>query len=306
MPNTNDMASLIADALLGAGIIKKEDFDKAEGIIEEEMRVRTVIGDPITAITENRWGYKQETLNGGQIAYAIEKMQQWAHTCEENGRSTRAVDISHSSLLHRLLSGKPLLEFPPPRAMSYPAYDMVEKEECQIHELWERDKDVIYHCGEQYLCEGPVVVIDQTAEYTWEDKEKKIVTHVPTGLRWQYFEKTAYPVAVAEGKPEDHPYTGKFLRRLPMKYTLFRSFFMGAGSVNEPVKDFGTLKAVKDYIRWNAVDCEWSYVLHDNVKDKDVAWNEPSWKENFGLVRKDGKYMTPEDAEQEKRWEKKE
>jgi hypothetical protein len=274
-----------------------EFHGELRGILQHKDHPETATGDPITAETEGRWGHKQETLSNEQVAYAIDKMQKWAQTCEEHDRGTRAVDISHSSLLCRLLIGKPLLEFPPPRAFSYPAYQMVEQEECQIHELWEREKDTIYSYGEEYPCEGPVVVIDQTAEYTWEDREKKIVLHVPTGLRWQYFEKTAYPVAVAKGKPEDHPYTGKFLRRLPMRYLLQKSFFMGAGSVNEPVKEFGTLKAVKDYIRYNAVDCEWSYTLYDNVLGKEIVWSDVAWKEKYGLTRHKGKYFNKEDYE---------
>ncbi len=153
-------------------------------------------------------------LTQEQVDFAVRQVVQWMRTCEDHNRSTRAVDADHSSLLRRLLHGKPLLEKPPPRRFSYPAWEMVEEAEVQIHDMWEHDRAYVYHDGKEVQVEGPVVVIDQCAEYVWDDKENKIIRHVPTGLRWQYYEKTAYPVAVAQGKVEDHPYEGKFLRRL--------------------------------------------------------------------------------------------
>jgi len=39
------MASLVIDALVDAGVVKKESFDKAATIAAEEIRVRITLGD---------------------------------------------------------------------------------------------------------------------------------------------------------------------------------------------------------------------------------------------------------------------
>jgi len=156
-------------------------------------------------------------LTDEQVEFAVQMVCQWMRVCEDHNRNTRSPDADHSALLRRLLKGKPLLEKPPPRRFSYPAWEMVEEAEVEISELKESDIHTsVYHDGKEVTVDGPVVVIDQCAAYVWDDKEQKIVRHVPTGMRWQYFEKTAYPIWVAKelGKVEDHPYMGKFLRRL--------------------------------------------------------------------------------------------
>lgn len=226
----------------------------------------------------------------------LDAVVKWVETCEENGRDINPINTRKSALLRRLLSGKPALEVPPPKAFSYPRYEMVEEKECQIHDIWEREDDHIYYQDKKIPIQGgTILVIDQCPHYIWEDEDKKIVQHVPSGRRWEYFEKETYPIAVAVGEPKDHPYQGKFLRRLPDRYTLRRSFFMGAGSENEDVKDFGTIERVKEYIRWNAVDCEWSYILRDNSLGREIVWNDPTWEKDFGLYRFNGFYLSKEE-----------
>ena len=56
------------------------------------------------------------------------------------------VDMDHSALLGRLLDGKKLLAFPPPRAYSYPWYQLAEKGHCldlRIHFHALNDKNYV-------------------------------------------------------------------------------------------------------------------------------------------------------------------
>jgi hypothetical protein len=48
MITTTEMAEIIVDAIMGAGLIKPEDFYRARDIAEEELRVRLAIGDKIS------------------------------------------------------------------------------------------------------------------------------------------------------------------------------------------------------------------------------------------------------------------
>ncbi len=50
-----------------------------------------------------------------------------------------SADISHSSLLWRLLTGEPPLEKVPPKSFSYPNYELAEGKEETILEIW-KDK----------------------------------------------------------------------------------------------------------------------------------------------------------------------
>jgi hypothetical protein len=129
---------------------------------------------------------------------------------EDLNRRCNAVDADHSSLLRRLLYGKKKLEKTPPKSMSYPNYSLAEGEETQVHEIWERKDEIGVRTRGN-------VVVDQCAEWEWDDRDKKILMHVPTGDLFQYSEKTCYPVAVAKGTVEDHPYTGKFLKKIGCK-----------------------------------------------------------------------------------------
>lgn len=154
-------------------------------------------------------------LTPEQIDFVIRQVSLWVRTCEDNGRGICTPDVSHSSLLHRLLSGRPLLEKPPPRAFSYPCYEMVEQEEVKIHDFWEMNRDYIFEGGQRISVTPPVVCIDQSPSYVWDDKEQRIIRHVPSGLRWQLHERRVVPAVVPPRNPEDHAYMGKFLRRLP-------------------------------------------------------------------------------------------
>lgn len=63
------------------------------------------------------------------------------------------VDISHSSLLRRIIDGKQIFDVPPPRRFSYPWYELLEKGEGNPHEVWVPTEQAFGF---------PCVVIDQS------------------------------------------------------------------------------------------------------------------------------------------------
>lgn len=98
-----------------------------------------------------------------QIDFAIDCYKKYYRIREDNGyNSPRDVDIDHSSLLRRLLSGKEPLPKPPPKRYSYPSYDLGEGKPVKISELWEYED---------------MVVIDQSKEWKWVDKVQGVLLH---------------------------------------------------------------------------------------------------------------------------------
>ena len=76
-----------------------------------------------------------EALTQDQINFAIQCMAKWIHIRWDNDfGNPNPADVSHSALLHRLLSGKSPLDKPPPKSYSYPDYPMAEGEAVQIDE----------------------------------------------------------------------------------------------------------------------------------------------------------------------------
>lgn len=156
-------------------------------------------------------------LTREQCEFACDMFSKWMRICEDNERGYGPPDVDHSSLLRRLLMGGKLHENPPPLRMSYPAWELVEEKEIEIHDFWEIPEQAIYDCKKNKLYEGPVVVVDQHAAYAWVDKEKKIIRHVRLGIEYEYSEREVVPDVKYLRKglnPEDHKYIGKFLRRL--------------------------------------------------------------------------------------------
>ena len=144
----------------------------------------------------------KEALTAEQCEFACKTFAKWMHVCEDNNRAPVSdADVGHSSLLRRLLMGGILHENPPPKRHSYPAWELVEKQEIEIHELSDYDE----------------LRIDQGGGYEWVDKEKKILRYTRLGIEYEYSERevTPDPKYLAKGlNPEDHKYVGKFLRRL--------------------------------------------------------------------------------------------
>lgn len=104
--------------------------------------------------------------NNAQIDFAVMCFKKYARIRDDNGyRPPSDVDIDHSSLLLRLLSGKEPLPKPPPKRHSYPCYDLGEGKPVRISELW------------QYDDESDKVVIDQSPAWNWIDKTQGILLH---------------------------------------------------------------------------------------------------------------------------------
>jgi hypothetical protein len=139
-------------------------------------------------------------LNQEQIEFACDKFRIWVETCQKYERGTSPVDIDHSALLRRLLAGKPLLENPPPLRFAYPAWEMVEQDEVEIHEIFNS-----HHAPDK-------VVVDQSLAYEWEEPWK-ILKHIESGLRWEYSERECKARTISKD-PKDATYIGKFLKRI--------------------------------------------------------------------------------------------
>jgi hypothetical protein len=68
----------------------------------------------------------------------LQAVAEWLEVlAESNYGMPTSSDVDHSALLHRLLEGKDPLPDPPPRSMSYPWYELIEKGEAiaEIHEF---------------------------------------------------------------------------------------------------------------------------------------------------------------------------
>lgn len=91
-----------------------------------------------------RWKANREKASELELARALEQdrtlraVAEWLDILNEVGYgSPTMADVDHSALLHRLLEGKDPLPEPPPRSMSYPWYELIEKGEdiADIHEF---------------------------------------------------------------------------------------------------------------------------------------------------------------------------
>lgn len=146
---------------------------------------------------------KPQSLSVEQIEFACKQVQQWMAICEENGRNVGPADVDHSSLLRRLLSGKAAHPEPPPKRFSYPAWELVESDEVEIHDLYDRDQEVF---------------IDQHGGYSWVDKENGVVRYDRLDITYQIMSREVIPDASVVRKgldPAEFKYTARFLKKLP-------------------------------------------------------------------------------------------
>jgi hypothetical protein len=123
---------------------------------------------------------------------------EWIRLLNANAKAScgvvpSAADADHSSLLLRLLLGKPALPYPPPRAFSYPNYDLVETgryvafEVGELGEHWGKDKLGIDQSTQWQILERP-------APKTW------VVCYRDGGERYLVrWEKEVTEVAVRKG-----------------------------------------------------------------------------------------------------------
>lgn len=159
-----------------------------------------------------------EPLTPEQIAFAQRMVTEWLRACEDNGKGAQgSPDASHSNLLPRLLSGKPLLPKPPPLRMSYPSWDLLEKEEVEIWDLFELNYYCIRDHNNAKIHEGPVVVIDQDPDYVWVDKEQGLLCYLKHNYLFRYFERDVIRQLV--NPPTTRIDKGKFLKYLPQGET---------------------------------------------------------------------------------------
>jgi len=87
--------------------------------------------------------------------YAVET---WMRLTIEGGRTVGPCCASHSALLRRLLSGKPPLDKPPPRACSYPWYELGEGAKCSLIDApreYERGKLIVEQATYDIESRGP-------------------------------------------------------------------------------------------------------------------------------------------------------
>lgn len=125
-----------------------------------------------------------------QIDLSIKIFSTWTRIRHNNGQSVSPADVDHSSLLRRLLAGKPLLVQAPPLSYSSPAYRMLEDDQVPISEINEISNYSFTELvdGQKVAYQGPVVIIDQHARYLWVDKTQKILKHIRIGAFWQIIE----------------------------------------------------------------------------------------------------------------------
>ncbi|KKN26712.1 hypothetical protein LCGC14_0871930 [marine sediment metagenome] len=114
-----------------------------------------------------------ENLTDEQVEFALVCMSDWLRLKNEFENAQLSVsdaDVDHSSLLRRLLSGKPALPNPPPKCHSCPCYALAEGKPVEVMEVY--DNPVI--------APGRVS-IEQNSQWEWHDKEKQILKHIPSG-----------------------------------------------------------------------------------------------------------------------------
>lgn len=75
----------------------------------------------------------------------IETLLRWLEIRKEQGQELSSLEelrenIYHSSLLKRLLEGKPPLPEPPPKSFGYPNYELVETGYCEPYSVFEIQK----------------------------------------------------------------------------------------------------------------------------------------------------------------------
>lgn len=96
------------------------------------------------------------------------------------GTLGRWVDLSHSALLQRLALKQPIYKYPPPKAMSYPWYRLLDEGEearCEVIPesvwAWFPGKTVVNQCGDWDLKE---LISDREIVVSWP--HYKLIVHL--------------------------------------------------------------------------------------------------------------------------------
>jgi hypothetical protein len=131
-----------------------------------------------------------EALTQDQINFAIKCMAKWIHIRWDNEfGNPNPADVSHSALLHRLLSGKEPLDKPPPKSYSYPDYPMAEGEAVQVDEPR----------ASTYDDDGYNIVVNQSRAWKWIDEEKGILEHKTWGRFRTWIQDEQQQIALGPG-----------------------------------------------------------------------------------------------------------
>jgi hypothetical protein len=119
-----------------------------------------------------------------------EMVVEYIRICRESGAAERhwqggtnglpsKADIWHSALLNRLKSGKRIFKVPPPKAHSYPWYDIIDEGAWYFHSDYETD--MYYYPAEE---DEPTYVIRQSR---WKILDRDPLTISWTGKdRWVF------------------------------------------------------------------------------------------------------------------------
>lgn len=145
---------------------------------------------------------KTADLTAEQIEFVCKQFSTYLKICIENNIAASEHSVEDSSLMRRLLSGKKPHDLPPPLRFKYPAWELVEDDEIEIHHFTEDEKGIS---------------VDQHEGYSWVDQDKKLLEYKRLGLVFELIEKEVAPEAecVAEGVDlNDHKYFAKFLKRV--------------------------------------------------------------------------------------------
>lgn len=70
------------------------------------------------------------------------------------------VDVDHSGLLCRCLSGEPVFPFQPPKSFSRPDYDLAEGKLVLVHDLFEEDESLVANQYRYQKTPDPTIVVD--------------------------------------------------------------------------------------------------------------------------------------------------
>jgi hypothetical protein len=153
----------------------------------------------ITSIQHKTFYRLPQGLSREQVDACRRAVSAWIQIRNENehGAPTSA-DADHSSLLWRLLSGKPPLPFAPPCRFSYPDYELAEGKPVCIHDVWHHP--------------GGSVVIDQSPE--WEPAGENLYRHLPTGEIYRLFDGEATVTTRRGDTWVKEPVPAKFLQKV--------------------------------------------------------------------------------------------
>lgn len=114
------------------------------------------------------------SFNPTEIDEIIRCFEKYLIIREENGKaSLTPADITHSSLLYRLLSGLSPLDKAPPLSFSRPDYALGEGKPCLVGSIYEHPG--MAYCDKQ----GNIfeLAINQHLGWRWIDKEKGILQY---------------------------------------------------------------------------------------------------------------------------------